>query len=358
MTKISLTGIALLCFCLSCAAEAEEGGEPGTYYLSAKGTNWALAFDIASFGLEPVENASYNRGTSQRMKTGMGEDGFMVSAFIEPLTAAQAAKIKSSVGCRNLYWEKLKNFPIPAQDTKRMAYRGMALLQNDYEQPREDGVFFQRSVHAYLFHPGYCVDLHVSKSDYQSGDSAELNRFLNKVRLVKNYRAPAGDAGEQAGGANPKPGGSGPKSGGGAPLEESLNAGIMAYMGGDYKAAALNFGRVLESEKKERTLSDRGLIPVIDHLGESYGRLGDFAKAHETLDYGLSLFPTHTPFNYNKACAYGEAGDLDKVLAELEKAYANNPRLKPYLPNPARDSSFAKFRGDQKFKDFLARNGR
>jgi tetratricopeptide (TPR) repeat protein len=139
-------------------------------------------------------------------------------------------------------------------------------------------------------------------------------------------------------------------------LKSALNSGIKSYMGGDYKTASENFERVLASEKKQRTLTDRMLIPVIDNLGVSYGQIGNFTKSQETLDYGLSLFPAHTPFNYNKACGYGETGDMKSALAELQKAYDNNPRLKPYLPNAAQDPSFAKFRSDPAFKKFLERN--
>ncbi|MGD9642438.1 MAG: tetratricopeptide repeat protein [Elusimicrobiales bacterium] len=334
-------------------AAAQAGGGEGEYLLAAKGADWALAFNTELFGLAPLESVPYGNGANQRMKTDISPEGLMLSAFIERLTPAQAAKIKTSAGCRNLYWEKLKSFPIPAQNLKRMEYRGMSLLQADYEQVKEDGVFTQRSVHAYLFNPGYCADVHISKSDYQSGDAPLLNKFLNRIRLVKNYRPqPAGEGEQPPGGHAPRPGGSGTQ------LQETLQAGIMAYMSGDYKKAADNMGRVLESEKKTRTLSERTLIHVIDNLGESYGRLGDFKKAHETLDYGISLFPAQTQLNYNKACAYGEEGELDKAIAELEKAYANNPARKPYLPNPATDSSFAKFRSEPKFKEFLRRNGK
>jgi len=351
MNKNTLTGVVAVLFGLLPAAQAQTGNAEGVYYLAVKGADWALAFNTDLFGLEPMENAAYGNGANQRMKTDMSAEGLMVSAFIERLTNGQAAKIKSSVGCRNLYWEKLKNFPIPAQNLKRMEYRGMSLLQADYEEVKDDGVFEQRSVHAYLFHPGYCVDLHVSKSDYQAGDAPLLNKFLNRIRLVTDYRPPATESEPQAADAPPQAGDSG------ARLEATLQAGIMAYMGGDYKKAAANLASVLESEKKNRTLSDRMLIPLIDHLGESYGRLGEFKKAHEALDYGISLFPTQTQLNYNKACAYGEMGELDNALAELEKAYANNPKRKPYLPNPATDSSFAKFRSEPKFKEFLKRNG-
>lgn len=319
---------------LAVAAPAQQ--EDGTLrHLAVKGADWAVALDLESFGLAPVEDIDYKKGTSRRLKTGMSDEGLMVSVFIEPLPKAYAGKIKTSLGCRNLYWESQKKFPIQAKDTRRMAYRGMALLQRDYEDVREDGVFTQRSVRAYLFHPGYCVDLHVSKTNYQTGDAAILNKFLNRVKLVKNYKPGEAEA---------------------APASEGdLNGGIMAYMSGDYKNAAEKLGRVVENEKRKRSLSDRMLIPVVDNLGVAYGQLGQFQKSQETLDYGLSLFPSHTPFNYNKACGYAEAGDLDKAITELEKAYANNPKLKPYLPNPERDSSFAKYRNEPEFVAFLKR---
>jgi len=336
---------ALLC------AFAPAGLAAGAQYVAVKGADWALELDLNSFGLEPAEDADYDHDVNHRLKTGMSEDGLLLTVFIERLPKAYEEKIKTGVGCRNFYWESLKKFPVPAADTKRMEYRGMALLQRDFEDVKENGVFMQRSVHAYLFRSPYCVDLHISKTNYQAGDAALLNKFINRVRLVNDYK-PAPGAPVTPEEAAPQ----GEAADGGKALEAELNSGIMAHMSGDYKTAAEKLGRVLESEKKQRTLTDRMLIPVIDNLGISYGQLGNFQKSQETLDYGLQLFPTHTPFNYNKACGYAEAGDLDSALAQLDKAYANNPKLKPYLPNPARDSSFAKFRKDPKFKQFLKRN--
>jgi tetratricopeptide (TPR) repeat protein len=317
-------------------AVAQEQAAPAPQYLAAPGADWALAFQMKEFGLETVENSVYNGGTSRKLKTGMSEKQLMLSVFIERLPAAAAAKIKSSSDCRDLYWESQKNFPLPVKTTSRNQFRDMALLQREIEMG--DGLL-QKSVRAYLYAPGYCVDLHISKTDYRAGDSALLNGFLKQVKLVKDYKQPAEPEADSG-------------------LDDAANAGIMAHMSGDHKNAIKNLSRVLESEKKQRTRPGRSLIPLIDALGVSYGMDKDYKKALETFEYGLSLFPTHTPFNYNRACTYAEAGDLDKALAELELAYTGNPKMKPFLPNPARDSSFAKYRSDPKFRDFLARNSR
>lgn len=339
--------VALISTLAAAVGAREEDGS--LRHLAVNGASWAVSFDLDSFGLEPVEEVDYNKGSSRRLKTGMTDEGLMLSVFVEPIPRASVGKIKTSLGCRNLYGAAQKKFPIQAKETKRMEYRGMALLQRDYEEVREDGVFTQRSVRAYLFHQGHCVDLHISKTNYETGDGAILNKFLNRVKLVKDYK-PAAEAATAAETAAAKPEAAAPAS------EEDLNGGIMAYMSGDYKNAAEKFGRVVEREKKQRTLGDRTLIPVIDNLGIAYGQLGQYEKSQAALDYGLSLFPSHTPFNYNKACGFAEAGDLDKAIAELEKAYANNPRLRPYLSNPARDSSFAKYRSDPRFIAFLKRS--
>lgn len=88
------------------------------------------------------------------------------------------------------------------------------------------------------------------------------------------------------------------------------------------------------------------------HIGEGKQ---DTLTLKKTFEYGLTKRPDDPNFYYNLACAYAEAGDLDQALVNLRKAFQNKEnRIKgESIPDPAKDSSFAKYLNDKRFKEFL-----
>ena len=82
-----------------------------------------------------------------------------------------------------------------------------------------------------------------------------------------------------------------------------------------------------------------------------YGISGNLKVAKETLEYGISEDPDYPMFYYNMACTYGEMDNMEKAIEYLKLAFARKDNMIPgeRFPDPAKDSSFARFADDEKF---------
>lgn len=97
---------------------------------------------------------------------------------------------------------------------------------------------------------------------------------------------------------------------------KDYHAGLMAASQGDQTAAQKRFQAVIEKRAVISVLTET-YIRAVEALVRSYNKAGELAKARETLDYGLSLLPSHSPFLH-----------LDEAL-EAQRS------LKPLLTTPS-----------------------
>jgi tetratricopeptide (TPR) repeat protein len=130
-----------------------------------------------------------------------------------------------------------------------------------------------------------------------------------------------------------------------------LQEGSVFYMEGRFKQAIEPYQKALDLEKKEPALEKNLWRVLVDNLGISYGITGDLKKAKETFEYGLSKDPTYPMFHYNMACTYAEMDDRDNAIASLKTAFEHRENMiqGERMPDPAKDSSFARFMKDEKF---------
>jgi tetratricopeptide (TPR) repeat protein len=136
---------------------------------------------------------------------------------------------------------------------------------------------------------------------------------------------------------------------------ELVARGSEAFVNQDYKKAIQHYSRALDLEKKGPSL-DRNLWRVlVDNLGMSYGISGDNKKAKEVFEYGLSKDETYPMFYYNLACAHAEMNDLANAIKNLRLAFSYKANMIPgeQIPDPAGDSSFARFLSDPQFRKLL-----
>lgn len=132
----------------------------------------------------------------------------------------------------------------------------------------------------------------------------------------------------------------------------------LAYASHDYQKAVSEYQTALEELKKdpgfERSVMWRVLL---DNLGMAYGLTGDLANAKATFELAIAKDPSYPLFHYNLACTYGEMGDRDRAIGELERAFSvrANVHKDEQMPDPARDASFARFMKDETFVAALAR---
>jgi tetratricopeptide (TPR) repeat protein len=131
-----------------------------------------------------------------------------------------------------------------------------------------------------------------------------------------------------------------------------LRQGMFAYISGDYKRAIPQLDAALEELKStpgfEKTPLWRALV---DSLGMAYGITGDLKTAKATFDYGVSKDPTYPMFHYNLACTFAEMNERDQAIAALKHAFTMKASRNPgeAMPNPAKDSSFARYLKDKAF---------
>jgi len=130
-----------------------------------------------------------------------------------------------------------------------------------------------------------------------------------------------------------------------------LREGSVFYIEGRYKQAIEPYQKALDLEKKESALEKNLWRVLVDNLGISYGITGDLKKAKETFEYGLSKDPTYPMFHYNMACTYAEMNDRDNAIVWLRTAFEHRKNMieGEQMPDPATDSSFARFMKDEKF---------
>jgi tetratricopeptide (TPR) repeat protein len=130
-----------------------------------------------------------------------------------------------------------------------------------------------------------------------------------------------------------------------------MTDGNRAYMRGDFAGAAKAYQQALDAEKKQPTLDRPTTITLIDNLGTAYGITGNWDKAREAFDYGVSKYPTHPIFYYDIACIYGRKKDLENAITYLQKAFANKPNLAAgqNIPDPLTDNSFDAFKDNDRF---------
>jgi tetratricopeptide (TPR) repeat protein len=136
---------------------------------------------------------------------------------------------------------------------------------------------------------------------------------------------------------------------------ELMREGSAFYLRRDFKNAIGPYQRALDLEKSNRTLNETLWRVLIDNLGMAYGISGDLKHAKETFEYGISKDDKYPLFYYNLACTYGEMNDMERAIDNLKLAFEHKKNIikGEKMPDPSKDSSFARFMDDPKFKAAL-----
>lgn len=187
----------------------------------------------------------------------------------------------------------------------------------------------QKNINAYLSKDGIWVDVHLSKTSYQSVNKKLFDDILISIKFNEKYVPSRLDYFEYA-------------------SNYSMNQ--------DYENAIIFYQKLLDLEIKEPTIYKQNLWYVlIDNLGMSYGISGKLEKAKEIFEYGLKQDDKYPMFYYNLACVYAEMNNLDDMLINLETAikYKNNILEGEKFPDPKKDDSFKKYLDDKKFKELV-----
>jgi hypothetical protein len=119
------------------------------------------------------------------------------------------------------------------------------------------------------------------------------------------------------------------------------------------------YERALELDRSTKVLDRDGRRVLVDQLGMSYGAGGRLDKARAIFEEGVRKDPDYPLFHYNLACAHAELGDLDRALASLRNALQRKDKVLAgeSFPDPRRDSSFQRYRADDRFRKLLQEHG-
>ncbi len=120
-----------------------------------------------------------------------------------------------------------------------------------------------------------------------------------------------------------------------------------------YSQAATEYGRVLELDAEQKTLSKKDKRSAIDGQAVSYAESGDLDRAKSIYLAALKDDPDYAMYNYNLACVYAEQHDLDSAIPYLKKSWETRDTLPSgqTYPDPRQDSSFREYRDDPRFQE-------
>lgn len=279
----------------------------------------------------------------------------LASLYIEPVD-----KCKTSKECRDMVW-KLGN---PAwqnpQNVRRSEIGDISVLELMVPEFRGAPIR-QQNMYAQFVLNGYWVDLHLSKVQYQDQDRELFERIVKSVRFepkkvvrVQREKPTAAPSDIVITGRYRQQVQRG-KEEIAKQIMQFVASASNAYLQRDYPTAIELYTRALDLDKKHSVLNKNIWRVVVDNLGMSYGVSGNNQKAKEIFEYGLSRDSTYPMFYYNLACAHAEMNDLDRAIENLRLAFSYKSNMIPgeRIPNPARDSSFARFLNNPRFLKLL-----
>ncbi|ABF43489.1 TPR repeat protein [Candidatus Koribacter versatilis Ellin345] len=114
---------------------------------------------------------------------------------------------------------------------------------------------------------------------------------------------------------------------------------------------SLEKARELDGKDHQLKMADRR--DLYTRLGILYGTRKEYGKSIAVLQEGIQNDPDYGGYEYNLACAYSEAGDLDKAISHLKRAWELRGSFQ--FPDVNKDSSFKRWRNDPRFQE-VARN--
>jgi tetratricopeptide (TPR) repeat protein len=288
--------------------------------ISLPGKGWSVVADLKGFTIDI--NGVQPDGHYYLMAH---EDD---PAFAFSISLTRVSGRADVADCRDTLAQRANNMKSIIQDTH---------LSESGPQPRLDFIIpelkgfkiHQKNVFACMAREDVYVDVHISKTLYIPQDEPRLESLLQSVRFNDPSRLQTRDS--------------------------DFVDGTKYYMQHDFPKAIEYYEKVLQREKSTPKLNQTTFRVLVDNLGMAYGISGDFKRAKETFDYGVSKDPTYPLFHYNLACTFGEMGDLKMTRDSLTRAFQfrENVIVGEKMPDPRQDSSFQRFMNDEDFRKFL-----
>lgn len=254
-------------------------------------------------------------------------DGLEITAFLQNVTFHASPE-----KCLAEWWPGTKNATAVQRDHIEESTRnGIARVEYIIPEFRKVQVH-QKNMHAYLGSGNLCAEIHLSKVEFKVEDQELFERVLDTAKLFPDETETSAQSQSQD-------------------SAYYFAEGSKFYLRQDYSHAARSYQKALDLEKKNRILAQDLFRVLVDNLGMSYGISGNLPQAKQTFEYGIGQDPKYPMFYYNLACTYGEMGQMNESLEQLQLAYRfkENMIRGEKLPDPLRDDSFRKFIHNEQF---------
>ena len=166
----SLTGLSE-----SATGEASAHQE---FRISVPGKPWALSLELPGFTRNSAETSP--DGSKAMLMATNETTGLIVSAYVE-----KEEKLQSLEECKRHYWGLARNSPFRKDDIHEVTRDGMIAVH--YVIPELKGkAIRQKNVNAYLYRDRCCIDIHLTKTQYDiHADEPLFTAVLDTVRFVE-----------------------------------------------------------------------------------------------------------------------------------------------------------------------------
>jgi len=293
--------------------------------VSLPGKSWAVEIRAAGFTLDPDQSSP---GGKRRIMANNPTTGVIISVQLE-----QVDHVPDLDECRQYQRNRIKDFAgkYDLQDVKYWDDGRMAFVE--YFIPAIQGApIRQKNLFACFSRENVFVDVHISKSLYETKDELSLRAVMGTVYVAAANGGTASD--------------SSPNS------MDLFEQGSRLFLQNKFREAIDPYQKALDLEKSDPRLEKNLWRVLVDNLGMAYGITGDLREARATFEFGLSQDNSYPLFYYNLACAYAEMDDMDDTISNLKTAftYKENVIAGESMPDPRQDDSFQRFMKNEKFR--------
>jgi hypothetical protein len=174
MTRSALTGFLGL-LVLAAPAPAVEPLPSSPHRLELP----PVAVEVDLAGLVLTAETERRDGRGKALAAQDPGRGLVLSVFLEEQPAASSVE-----ECRELYWQKSQDNPVPKTGVRRSERGPLRLLEWTVQEYRGLALR-QHHVHGYLHRQGHCLEVHLSKVGFGPADQPFFDRVLDSVRWVE-----------------------------------------------------------------------------------------------------------------------------------------------------------------------------
>ncbi len=318
-----MKSVILLIFCTGLLAGnlVIASDSPEKLTLSLPGLKWALEIKAPGFVVKKFSIAS--NGHATYFQASNDKTGVIMSAFLEKTGGPYTPQ-----ACRKYYWSRTEKSPFKKTGIKKSESGNMALVEYTISQKYKDMDLTQHNLNAYMAEPGYWIDIHLSKTNFKTGDGKLFRNVLANVSISKNFK---------------------PNT---LVLFRFANFYFSEHK---YGKSAIYYRKALDRLNVEKEYPKEFRLVITDMLGMSYGISGDLKNAEKLYKTAIKQEPEYPQYYYNLACVYAQKNNLNATIKNLQLAFKYRKNMLPgrILCDPKKDSSFRKFLENPKFKAAL-----